>query len=264
MNRTVTDPRLLGAWCAALAALNAGNASAQTPPGSPLQPPAPPPGSSGSGLEPPPLLAPTAEANTEHQLQLAEQKDSKRGLQFVLLNADAGTQWSSLTALSDSGLLDSDADATGLGLALGAGLALRLLYLTAGARFRFAKFGSYDMWSLGLEGNLRIPRGALEPYAHLGAGYVQAGSFTAKNDTVTAEQTAVLDDVSVRGVNVRLGVGFDYFITPVFSAGVSLDGELLILGRAALPSAPEGSLYHADGSAVGLAVSGLASLGLHF
>ena len=181
-----------------------------------------------------------------------------------MLQADVGFQWASLGALSDSNLVDGELISDqALGLAIGAGAGVRLLYLTAGVRFRFGLLDTAQLWSVGLEGNLRIPRGAFEPFFLVGAGYAQAGAFEGE-DQVFALGNKV-GELTARGLDVRLGGGFDYFITPVFSAGIRADAELLLLRRPASIEIEDGSsVYEEDGSSVGVSASGIASLGLHF
>ncbi len=228
-----------------------------TQPGAPAQQP-------GFGLQPPPPPTTSAPNATEHQLERSEREDSGRGLQFVMLHTDVGFQWLSFNALSDSDLVDGSLVADdAMGLAVGAGLGFRLLYLTLGGRFRFGLLDNAKLWSAGLEANLRIPKGAFEPYVLLGAGFTQVASFEGEDAVFALGEKR--DDLGANGFNVRLGGGFDYFITPVFSAGVRADADLLLLSRSAVVTvADTESIYEQDGSAIGLAVTGLASLGLHF
>jgi outer membrane protein W len=116
---------------------------------------------------------------------------------------------------------------------------------------------------VGLEGNLRIPRGKFEPYVLIGAGYASASSF--KGEQAVLDLGSKQNDVAAKGVNARLGGGFDYFITPVLSAGVRADAEFLFLSRPAVVTIEDSdSIYEKDGSGIGLSASALAALGLHF
>jgi hypothetical protein len=99
----------------------------------------------------------------------------------------------------------------------------------------------------------------------LAGGYASLGGFDAKD-----VGGASASDVSISGYDIRLGGGLDYYVTPVFSVGASLTAEMLGLTRPAVgaakltgASAAE-NVYKADGSSIGLAVTGAAVLGLHF
>lgn len=246
-----------GVWAALCC--HAQTASAQV-----LLPP-PPPSDGGSGLQPPPPPEPAPASQTEHQLNRAEQEDSGRGLQFVLLHVDGAFQWVHLGAFTNNDFADGSLlKEQALGPAFGGGLALRLLYLTAGVRFRYALLDSFDLWSLGAEGTLRVPLGEFEPFAFVGAGYAQAGSFKREADILALGSKAA--DLSASGLDARLGGGFDYYVTPVFSAGARVDAAFLYLSRDAVLQADAAftSPYERDGSAMGLSVTGQVSLGLHF
>ncbi|MEN9581846.1 MAG: hypothetical protein RJA70_4855, partial [Pseudomonadota bacterium] len=209
-----------GVWAALCC--HAQTASAQTQ----LQPP--PVLELGAGLQPPPPPQQTAPSQTEYQLNRAEHEDSGRGLQFVMLHADGAFQWVHLGAFSNDNFADGTLiEEQALGPAFGAGLALRLLYLTAGVRFRYGLLNNFELWSLGAEGALRIPMGSFEPFVFAGAGYSQAGSFKNAADIFAlGSKTAAL---TANGFDARLGGGFDYYVTPVFSVGARADAELLYL-----------------------------------
>jgi hypothetical protein len=218
------------------------------------------------GVPPAPLLAPPppptpASNQTVQELEQAERQDSGRRLQFVWLNPEVGFEWASLTALSNSDLLDDRVPQDATGLVVGGGAGVRLLYLTLGARFRYGLLSEYDLWSLGLEGALRIPYGRLEPYVFVGAGYTRAGSF--KADANLEQLAARRDELALAGIGAQLGGGVDYFVTPVFSVGARVEAQSLFLSRSAVLE-EGGGIYAADGSGIGLGVGGLAVLGLHF
>lgn len=226
----------------------------------PTEPPptSPPPASPGL-LPPEPVPVPPEEQETFRDLEQAEREDAGRGLQFVWLAPDIGFQWVSLDALSKGELLD-DSVGSGSGLSLGGTAGLRWLYYTVGARFRYGRLSEFHTWSLGGDFGLRIPLGNFEPYAFVGGGYFQAGTFAA-DDELAALGAA--SDLAVSGFSARLGAGFDYYVTPVFSTGVSVDAEALFASRDGL-GGQTGTIYDASGSSIGLGVATLAVLGLHF
>jgi hypothetical protein len=244
----------------------------------------PPPSSSSQpddfqsgGLTPPP---PTDEGSsseeTEAELKLADKEDSGRGLEFVWLNAEAGVEDLGLQTFHANNLIDANTTkSTQVGPVYGAGLGVRLVFLTAGARFRIGTFDKWQLWTLDAELGLHIPLGNLEPYFTLGGGYASVGSFGSNNIGVDLSSAGV----SIRGYNIRAGFGIDYYLTPVFSIGANLTGDLLGLTRpgvslSKLQSATSGTansaqadaqqVYAADGSSVGSAVTLTAVVGLHF
>lgn len=239
-------------------------------------------GSGGSmqagGLAPPSSSEDPESAQTEQKLETADEKDSGRGLEWVWLNGEIGFEHLGLQTFKANHLLDSGVvKTTQTGLAYGAGLGVRLVFLTLGARFRLASFDQYQVWTLGGEVGLRIPLGNLEPYLTLGGGFASLGSFSAGDLGGVSGS-----NVSVKGYDIRAGGGLDYYVTPVFSVGASITGEMLGLTRPGVdPSklqqatsgtvmtpagaqATSGQIYAADGSSLGFGVTGTAVLGLHF
>jgi hypothetical protein len=232
---------------------------------------------SAGGLAPPPAVeskpAPDAQpganpqpggptsASTEAQLDRADAEDSGRGLEFVWLNAEAGVIHVGLNTFHQKNLLDPlDVKTNETGLVTGAGVGLRLVFVTVGARFRYALMPDYSTWSLGLEGGVHAPFGNLEPYATLDASYIALGNF--RNNL----------RASVKGFDARLGGGVDYYLAPMFSVGVNVSADLLFLHRSSLgiptpaglcPTGPAVD-YCSSGSSIGGALSATAVAGLHF
>jgi len=237
----------------------AASALAQLTPPPPLQSGglAPPP--PGSGPTPPPPQQPNM---TQQRLEQSQDQDSGRGLEFVYFQLDGGLQFASLDAIHKSGTLlpdgsKSSAVAPFFGLATG----MRLLYFTVGPSFRYAHASDWDLWTLNLDFGWHIPLGKLEPYGFIGGGYAKVGHAA---DKVLGSDRGV----SIAGFDVRLGAGFDYYLSNVFSVGGMVNVDLLRLGRSAValratdnPAAlPLGS----DASSLGLGVTGGAVVGFHF
>jgi hypothetical protein len=215
---------------------------------------------SSGGLAPPPAVEsqksaeqPQSAAGTEQDLSRAEQEDSGRGLEFVWLAGEVGVGHFGLGALDSGelGLANVD-ESKQTGLVAGAGLGVRLIYFTLGARFRYAPFPDWTLWTLGAEGGLHVPLGALEPYFTLGLGYasVKPGEGT----------------LDAKGFDGRLGAGVDYYLTNMFSAGVNLTGDLLVLSGSGVPEVTgDGGVGPGEnGSSVGAGVTLTAVMGLHF
>ncbi len=213
---------------------------------------------SSGGLAPPPAVESQkageqpqpAQGDTEKDLARAEEEDAGRGLQWVWLDGGVGVGHFGLGTFSGGDLVESAAKTTQTGLVADAGLGVRIIYFTVGARFRYAPLPDYRLWTLGAEGGLHLPFGALEPYFTLGAHYASV-----------APTEGTLD---VKGFDARLGAGLDYYFTNMFSLGANLTGDLLVLMRPKVDGAPGGSVYAADGSSIGGSVALTAMMGLHF
>lgn len=239
-------------------------ALAQSPyPGAPPhpgQPPAAEPDLQAGGLRPPDEFQEeeTGGSEIEQDLEQSDERDSGRGLQFVWLNGDIGYQYVDLTVLDEDGLLPGF-ETSQSGVVFGGGAGVRLLYFTVGARFHYGVFEAWDLWSVLGEAGFRIPVGNLEPYVNVGAGYVSLTSFD------DAARQPVIGDrsLAVRGVDVRLAGGFDYYLSDTFSLGPQVAVDLLILSRPAIDGAPVAA-YAQSGSSTGLSLQGTLVVGLHF
>lgn len=271
--------RLIGVVVAAAASLLPATAGAQQPYGSQSASDPPPGGGLQAGdLTPPPPMQPEesrGSERTEQELQEAEQKDSGRGLEFLWLNGEVGYQILGLQTLKANNLVDAGVvKTTQQGLTYGGGVGVRLVFITLGARFRLGTFDAFQMWTLGGELGLRIPLGDLEPYFTFGGGYASMGSF----DTANIGQDFNKAGVDITGYNLRAGFGLDYYLTPAFSLGANLTGEMLALTRPGVDprqlqagagtgpgaSASASAVYKADGSSIGAATTLTAVIGLHF
>ncbi len=235
------------------------------------------PGLQAGGLAPPPPL-PTDPATATHQpsptereLDRAEKEDSGRGLEFFFVNVEGGYEQIGLETFKSDGLTYAGSvTSKDGGLMLGAGAGLRLVIFTIGARARLGKFSQWNVATINGEFGVHFPLADLEPYITLGAGYAFLGAMDEKSWG---------GNVSIQGYDVRGGFGLDYYVTPVFSVGANLTGEVLGLTRPGvdLDAAATGSggaqpgtldarsqeVAKADGSSLGAAFTGSLVLGLH-
>ncbi len=225
------------------------------------------------GLKPPAPIEATdgaAPSQPEAQLAQADKEDSGRGLEFVWLNGEVGAEYLGLETLKSKQLVDGGpvAKSKGLGAMYGAGLGARLLAFTFGARFRFANFEDYQLWTLNAEAGFHVPLGRLEPYGSLGVGYASLGDFKHKDrDLVTTGAS-----VKANGVDARIGAGLDYYVTNTLSVGANLTGEVLFLGRSAYSATSSTQIgviqltspYAQHGSGIGVGGTLSAVIGLHF
>jgi hypothetical protein len=219
------------------------------------------------GLRPPEAIDSEQQApagapaeSPEQELERADKEDSGRGLEWVWLNAEVGGEHVGLQTFKQGDLVDGELiKGTQTGLLFGGGLGARILNWTVGARFRMGAFSDWKLWTLTGEGQFRIPLGRLEPYITAGAGYASVGSF--------ATDDAFASQASARGFIGRLGVGIDYYLSNTFSVGGTLNGDLLVLSRAAVAGAADSTtakLYAEDGSSIGAGATLAAVVGLHF
>jgi hypothetical protein len=232
-------------------------------------------GLSAGGLTPPSAVPadPNSAPSTQPEavLDRADKEDSGRGLEFIWLNAELGAEYLGLHTFKAKELVDSQIIRSKQGGALyGAGLGVRLLVFTLGARFRFADFSAWQLWTLNAEAGLRIPLGRLEPYFTVGGGYASLGAFDSSALTLKAA------GVSANGFDARAGFGLDVYLTSTLSVGGNLTGEILFLGRAARSNVGETSaspsldqraaaaVFAKDGSGIGAGATLSAVLGLHF
>ena len=223
---------------------------------------APSPDLSAGGLAPPPAVESqkaaeepqAAPSGTEQELAAAEREDSGRGLEFVWLAGEVGVGHFGLGAFDPGELALANVDQSKqTGLVAGAGLGVRIIYFTVGARFRYAPLPDWTLWTVGAEGGLHIPLGALEPYFTVGLGYVNVKPKEGELDA--------------QGFDGRLGAGIDYYLTNMFSVGANLTGDVLVLSGSKIPAVPDtgaGAPPPENGSSVGAGVTLTAVMGLHF
>ena len=214
--------------------------------------PAPTTGPVGTGGPSPGLTAPPpmnkSPSATQQQLERSEREDAGRGLEWVWLQAEGGGAYASANAISnDKLLLPGPKEGGGAGL-VGLAVGARVLFFTFGLRGRMTFLSDYRIVSVVPEIGAHVPLGRWEPYIFLGAGYA-ALSGLPKYETKAP---------SVAGLDARLGLGVDHYLTPTFSVGGLLTSDFLFLGRSAMaPVAPKGS-------GTGVVIAGSAVLGLHF
>jgi len=215
---------------------------------------APPP--PGGGPPPPAPAYPGYPNTTQRHLDDADKGDSGRGLEWVYIDVGGGGQFAAFEALKSSGITEIGGlpvhtlSSGKFGPYFSAGAGLRFLFFTLGPRFRFATFSDRDLWTLNLDLGWHIPFGNFEPYAFLGGGYAKVPYHGS-------------DSTSASGFDVRLGGGFDYYLSRAFSLGAKLDVDVLRLEQT-IVFATSSTPSSIDFSTVGLVVTAGAVIGLHF
>lgn len=234
------------------------------------------PALNAGGLAPPPAVegqgdgdgadgAPTAQG-TDAALAEADREDSGRGLEFVWVNGEVGLQHLGLETFSGKDLVGPDYfKRTHTGLVVGAGLGARIVFLTVGARFRYGRAKELEHFTVGLEGAVHFPFGALEPYGGLGVGYARVLDLkrTLVEDDGTDVALTKLNPIA--GVDARLFGGVDCYLTNMFSVGANVSGDVLFLFRSGKEGVdPAADFYGKDGRSIGAGVTVTAVGGLHF
>ena len=265
------------ATTALLLATSAARAQDATPP-----PPAP-------GLAPPPPMdpnapgSPTADPNaappgdpTAQKLDEAERQDSGRNFELFWIDSYLGGSYIDMRQFSASTLALEKASSAGPMVAFGMGL--RFVILVLGVRVKYNALSAFNMWQLNGEIGFKIPISKADLLLGLHGGYSFVGNLgqgtVATNNGGTPTDT---DAVKIRGFNAGLDLGFDYYITPLFSLGAGAFVDFLFLNRPPLtPPAAAGltpeqqaliakdPLYQSSGTSAGLQFGGGLRLGVHF
>lgn len=238
---------------------------------------------SAQSLTPPPPMDPEeeeADSATEKELDEAQKKDSKRGLEWLYVDVNGGWQIVGLRTfnLDEANFTGGFIATESQGFVMGAGVGVRLIFVTLGARARVGLFDAWDLFSVGGEVGLRLPLGNLEPNFNLGAGYTALGSF--QSSLKSGAVTNALDNTDISGFYVRAGAGLDYYITPTFSIGAVASFEVLGLKRPSLNASRiselkadssltdvqkrKADLLALEGTSYGAGGTAMAVLGLHF
>jgi hypothetical protein len=255
-------------------------AFAQLQPPAPMGQPQPQPATSPPGaapLAPPPPMAPGAgpgdqgTSETKKQLDAAEKEDNGRNFELFWLNADVGGGYINMRQFSADTLAIEKSDGAG---PLGSvGLGLRLVILSLGARMRYNAFSAFKMWQANAEVALKIPISSIDLLVGILGGWAWLGSLGSGSLSTSTQRSA--NDVSVSGFNGGLDLGFDYYITPLFSLGLAANGDFLYLKRppvpipAGVPPEQEAAikadpLYQNSGTGVGFGFGTALRLGFHF
>jgi hypothetical protein len=152
-------------------------------------------------------------------------------------------------------------DASDVGFGAGGSLGVRFLYLSVAAQFRYVAATAFHDWSAGLLASLHIPIGRIEPRISLGGGYLRASRFEHRKEIYALGTRR--NDLVLSGFDLMLQGGADYYITPVFSVGLTLEGALLFLSRDAVLVETDSELGRSS-SSIGMKLNTTLALGLHF
>jgi hypothetical protein len=229
------------------------------------------PGLNAGGLAPPPKVEGQGSEGTDGAtpegtaatLAEADREDSGRGLEFVWLNGELGVQHLGFETFSAKDLVGPDVGKRKFtSLIAGAGLGARIVFLTVGARFRYGHSRELKHFTVGAEGAVHFPFGALEPYGGIGVGYARVLKLTRIASLASGPSPEMKP---IAGFDARLFGGVDYYLTNIFSVGANVSGDVLFLFRSGNGgSAATDGVYAEDGKSIGAGVTATAVGGLHF
>lgn len=238
-----------------------------TPPPTPPAPaPAPPPAQPRTTSGSP---ATTARPSTVQQsttgpteTALDEDPTSDDGVgrhnrrRFFYLEASAGYSWVNLGLVRETNLVADIERLKDTGYAFEVGAGFFVSFITLGIQAEVAMHSNFSLGTVLLDLGIRLPTKHLEPYFRFGIGY--AWLFNS-NLIPNVNET-------IRGVAANLGIGFDYMVSPLFAIGVGADATLFNVRRAGISGVP--SPINVDlsdeGDAIGLQITALVQLSLHF
>lgn len=216
----------------------------------------------------------SSSGTTEQRLRDSEKADSGRGLELVWLRAEGAFSYVNTAAFAGGdriGLTKSES----VGPMVGVGAGLRLFVLTLGVRGRLHTLSAFNLWQANLVAAVHIPISSLDLWVDLHGGYSAANAFSSDSVLMPQGLSNPYADVSLKGGNVGLGVGFDYYLNRFVSVGLGVTGETLLLsrGKLSLPdnlssgdrSALENlALYQDSAGLAGIGIAGGLRVGLHF
>src|SRR5262249_57311415 len=102
----------------------------------------------------------------------------------------------------------------------------RWLSVVSGVRGRVPGLPGWSMRSFAGELGFRVTLRRFEPFMSIAAGYTGLGGL---------QDGATGAPLSLDGLNARLGIGLDYFLTRFVSVGGVLSGEALAFTRSGVP-----------------------------
>ncbi len=179
---------------------------------------------------------------------------------FVYVDGGPGLSYIDLTTLNSSDFALGNAGGVGGMVDLGVGL--RLVIFTLGPRVRYHTLSAFEMWQINGEFAMHVPVRKWDGYVGLHGGYSYIGHFS-RSAFSDASSTTPSEDLRVRGWDVGLQVGLDYYFSHYLSVGGGLSGEILFLRRPALATAKDPQ-FGVAGGAVGFGLVATLDGALHF
>jgi len=232
-----------------------------TPAPTPAPPPAQPRTTPATSTTPTPATAQTATTGpTESALEDDESTDEGPGRhnrrRFFYLEASAGFSWIKLGLMREDNLIPDIDTLDDSGYALGGGAGFFVSFITLGVQAEVAMHSNFSLGTVLLDLGIRLPTPHLEPYLRFGIGY----AWMFNSNLIPGV------DVAIRGVAANLGIGFDYMISPLVAIGIGGDATVINVRRSGISGIPSPANIDLseEGDAIGLQVSAMVQLSLHF
>jgi hypothetical protein len=213
----------------------------------PPPPPMPSAGQPGSATPPPPP------GSTEARLKESTDKDTGVGLHFVYLQPEVGVGFASIGSVLPETAKDFR---SGAGAVLGVGAGFEFIAFQLGARLRYMPTSSFNLWTVGGEFAYQPGSGRFWPRIGLGVGWATATGF---GQTMCSTFCGSID---VKGVDVSLRGGVQYFLTPHWEIGGDLSLDALFLKRAGITVVD--TTYEKDATSTGVAAALVGHVGYHY
>lgn len=197
---------------------------------------------------------PRMEDQVQAEPEEAEEEEDR--FRLFYLEISAGYVWSNLGVIKNENFVPDIQKIEGSGYGFGAGAGFFISFLTLGIQAEWARHGAFDLGTVTLDLGIRLPTPHLEPYLRAGIGYAWLSNL----DNFQEE-----GDAAIRGVAVDIGLGFDYMISPLVAVGIGGDVSLFNVRRKGVSGRPTTDIVlEDDGDAIGIQVSALLQLNLHF
>jgi hypothetical protein len=178
-----------------------------------------------------------------------EETSSGRTIDLLWIGPELGLSHVNLKTISYEQLLPSEVNVESTGPSFGVMGGFKLSFFAAALHLNVGSYDDFDIWSINLDAQLRIPVPLIEPYFHVGLGYAFLGSF---GDGMS--------DATVDGWDARVGAGLDIYPSDYFSFGGGFDFTIYNLTRS--DSITSVSLTE-DGNAVGIGVFAGGRVAVH-
>ncbi|MEM1415190.1 MAG: hypothetical protein AAGH15_09830 [Myxococcota bacterium] len=211
---------------------------------------------------------PPAEAGDEASAdENEEEEDDGDRLRLFYLEVSAGYSWINLGAIRNDNLVPDIEQIKSSGYAVGAGFGFFVSFLTLGIQAEVARHDGFDFGTAVLDLGIRIPTPLVEPYIRAGLGF--AWLFNPSGGLFEDAAGAVWEGrQAIRGVVLDVGLGFDFMINELVAIGVGADASLFNVRRSGADGSdvlsPTSIRLEDDGDSIGVQVSALLQLSLHF
>ncbi|MEZ4408523.1 MAG: hypothetical protein R3A52_18920 [Polyangiales bacterium] len=181
---------------------------------------------------------------------------------WLVLQPEVGVSWANVASFSNSNLFPEVNTSSETGPRYGAFVGMRFGPVSFGGHFDFARYTPYDIGTVGVMGELRLPSPLIQPWARLGIGYAWLGDVNlASNAFRCSPGSTATECPSINGWNLGLGAGVDFALIKYVTVGAGVDFTLLNLTRSASPTATG---FSQTGDSVGFQLSLMARAALRF